>query len=56
MILAVFVENFYSPGETIPFSLVRKQIFEHLFNEQLPLARSTIIDSLRETTDIEVYQ
>ncbi len=51
----IFVENFYLPGETIPFSLVRKQIFEHLYNEQLPLARSSIIDSLRETTDIEVY-
>jgi len=51
----ILVESFYLPGETIPFSLVRKEIFEHLYNEQLPLARSTIIDSLREATDIEVY-
>ncbi len=51
----VLVEHFYEQGHTIPFSLVRKNIYEHFFQQQLPLARSTILDSLREMLDIEVY-
>ncbi|UCH63212.1 MAG: peptidyl-prolyl cis-trans isomerase [Fidelibacterota bacterium] len=49
------VERFFNRGHTIPFSLVEKHIYEHTFQQQLPLARSTILDSLRETLDIEVY-
>lgn len=51
----VVVEHFYEQGHTIPFSLVRKHIYERLFQMQLPLARSTILDSLREMLDVEVY-
>ncbi len=49
------VERFFSRGDTIPFSMVRKHIYEHFFQQQLPLSRSTILDSLREILDIEVY-
>ncbi len=49
------VERFFSRGDTIPFSKVRKSIYEHFFQRQLPLSRSTILDSLREMLDIEVY-
>ncbi len=49
------VERFFSRGDTIPFSMVRKYIYEHFFQQQLPLSRSTILDSLREMLDIEVY-
>ncbi|MBA7601104.1 hypothetical protein ES703_08171 [subsurface metagenome] len=49
------VERFFNRGHTIPFSLAKKSIYEHSFQQQLPLARSTILDSLREMLDIEVY-
>ena len=49
------VERFFNEGDTIPFALVRKQIYERLFQIQMPLARSTVLDSLREMLDIEVY-
>lgn len=52
----VLVEHFYEQGHTIPFSLVRKHIYERFFQMQLPLARSTILDSLREMLDVEVYR
>jgi hypothetical protein len=51
----IMVERFFRLGETIPFILVRKQIFERLFQMRLPLARSAILDSLREVLDVEVY-
>lgn len=51
----ILVERFFSQGDTIPFLLVRKLIYEHLFQEQLPLVRTTIMDSLREMLDIEIY-
>ena len=49
------VERFFSRGHTIPFSLAKKYIYELSFQQQLPLARSTILDSLREMLNIEVY-
>ena len=49
------VERFFNPGETKPFILVRKRIYEKLFQMRLPLARSAILDSLREVLDVEVY-
>lgn len=49
------VERFFSRGHSIPFSLAKKYIYELSFQQQLPLARSTILDSLREVLDVEVY-
>ncbi len=49
------VERFFHRGDTIPFSFVRKYIYEHSFQQQLPLVRSTILDSLREMLNIEIY-
>lgn len=49
------VERFFRAGETTPFILVRRQIYEKLFQMKLPLARSAILDSLREVLDVEVY-
>jgi len=51
----ILIERFFNQGDTIPFIFVRKRIFERLFQVQLPLARSIVLDSLRETLDIEVY-
>ncbi len=50
----VWVERLFKPGETMPFALVRRDIFERLFQLQRPLARSSILDSLRETLDVQV--
>ncbi|UCH10213.1 MAG: hypothetical protein JSU61_13610 [Fidelibacterota bacterium] len=49
------VERFLRAGETTPFILVRRQIYEKLFQMKLPLARTAILDSLREALDVEVY-
>lgn len=49
------VERFFNEGDAMPFALVRKRIYERLFQIQLPLARSTLLDSLREMLYIEVY-
>ncbi len=51
----LMVEHFFSPGDTIPFLFVRKTIYERLFQEQLPLSRLTILDSLREDLNVEIY-
>ena len=49
------VEQFYAKGESIPYPLVEKQIYERLFYQQLAPARSAILDSLREALEIELY-
>ncbi|MFB0516584.1 MAG: peptidyl-prolyl cis-trans isomerase [Candidatus Neomarinimicrobiota bacterium] len=51
----ILVERFFDQGDTIPFIFVRKHIYEKLFQMRLPLERLTIIDSLREMLDVEVY-
>ena len=52
----ILVERRFRKEEAVPFTFVRRNIYERLFQLQLPLARSSILDSLRETLDVEVYR
>lgn len=45
----------FSAGQLIPLELVQTQIINHLFQQQLPLVRTAVLDSLREVTDVEIY-
>ncbi len=51
----VQVIRHFSAGESIPIELVQTNIFNRLFQKQLPLIRTTILDSLREVTDVEIH-
>ena len=51
----IMVNRLFNNGETIPFTFVRRQIYERLFQMKLPSARSAILDSLREALNIEVH-
>lgn len=51
----VQVIRHFSAGEPIPLELVRTKIFNRLFQRQLPLIRTTVLDSLREVTDVEIH-
>ena len=50
-----WVERRFRKAETVPFAYVRREIYQRLFQLQRPLARSFILDSLRETLNVEVY-
>ena len=44
----------FSAGEPIPIELVQTKIINRLFQKQLPVIRTTVLDSLREVTDVEI--
>ena len=45
----------FSAGEPIPIELVQTNIINRLFQKQLPVIRTTVLDSLREVTDVEIH-
>ena len=49
------VIRYFSAGEPIPIELVQTNIVNRLFQKQLPVARTTVLDSLREVTDVEIH-
>ena len=51
----LLVKHHFAAGEATPLELVRKQIYNRLFQAQLALTRITILDSLREVTNVEIY-
>ena len=51
----VQVVHHFSAGETIPRELVQTKLFHRLFQMELPLIRTTVLDSLREVTDVEIH-
>lgn len=51
----VQVVRHFSAGETIPRELVQTKLFHRLFQLQLPLIRTIVLDSLREVTDVEIH-
>lgn len=51
----VQVIRHFSVGETIPINLVQTHIYNRLIQKQLPLIRITVLDSLREVTDVEIH-
>ena len=50
-----FLEHLYRRDDQIPLRFVEKSILYRLYQMQLPLSQTTILDSLREVLHVEVY-